>query len=86
MSKLRLLQKIASAGVETMYARDLELIRQRPDIRLLPLELLDSAPDFLEISRIPEFIRLAKECFPEQLDRHEAALRQDRQEPIAIGR
>ncbi len=80
-SKLRLLQKIASAGVETMHARNLELISRREDVELLPLQLRDSAPDFLEIRRIPEFIRLAKETFPEQLAAIEARLRSQNGQP-----
>jgi predicted acylesterase/phospholipase RssA len=75
MSKLRLLQIIASAGIETLYQRDLELIGARQDVELLGLSLLDSGPDFFETSRIPEFMRLAKETFPEQLARLEDDLR-----------
>lgn len=76
VSKLRLLQTIASAGVETMHHRDLALVRGRPDIELVPLELLDAGTDFFETRRIPEFIRLAKETFPEQLARIEDRLRE----------
>jgi len=86
MSKLRLLQKIASVGVETMFARDRALLEQRPDIELLPLELTDAGPDFLEIGRIPEFIRLAKESFPEQLARLEERLAVPGAQVAAAGR
>jgi hypothetical protein len=86
MSKLRMLQRIASVGVETMFARDRALIEQRPDIELLPLELTDAAPDFLEIRRIPEFIRLAKESFPEQLARLEERLAAPAAQVAAAGR
>jgi hypothetical protein len=67
VGKLRLLQTIASAGMETMYQRDLELISARPDVCLLPLQLPGSSPDFFEIRRIPEWVRLARDAFPEQL-------------------
>jgi hypothetical protein len=75
MSKLRLLQTIATAGVETMFQRDLELLGRRGDVELLPLELLDPRPGFFETRRIPEFIRIAKETFPEQLALIEDQLR-----------
>ncbi len=64
-----------------MHARNLELISRREDVELLPLQLLDSAPSFLEIRRIPEFIRLAKETFPEQLAAIEARLRSQNGQP-----
>ena len=67
ISKLRLLQTIASAGMETMHQRDVALISMRPDIELLSLKLPGSSPDFFEVGRIPEFIRLAREVFVEQL-------------------
>ena len=86
MSKLRLLQKIASVGVETMFSRDRALLEARADVDLLPLELTDAAPDFLEIRRIPEFIRLAKESFPEQLARIERRLARPLAEVAAAGR
>jgi hypothetical protein len=53
--------------METMYQRDLELISARPDVCLLPLQLPGSSPDFFEIRRIPEWVRLARDAFPEQL-------------------
>ena len=46
-----------------------------PDVELLELDLEDSAPDFFEIRRIPEFVRRAKETFPEQLAAIEERLR-----------
>lgn len=75
MSKLRLLQMIASAGIETMHQRDLSLIEAREDVELLPLQLFESGPDFFETGRIPEFMRLAKETFPHQLAQLEHHLR-----------
>lgn len=75
VSKLRLLQIVASAGIQTMHQREVELIRARPDVELLGLELDDSQPDFFEISRIPEFVRRAKETFPVQLAAIEERLR-----------
>jgi predicted acylesterase/phospholipase RssA len=75
MSKLRLLRIVASAGIETMHRREVELLRARPDVELLELELDDSTPDFFETRRIPEFVRRAKETFPEQLAAIEERLR-----------
>jgi hypothetical protein len=67
ISKLRLLQTIASAGMETMHQRDVALALERPDVEPLSLQLPGSSPDFFEVRRIPEFIRLAREVFCEQL-------------------
>ena len=67
VGKLRLLQTIASAGMDTMHQRDLALISARPDVSLLRIQLPGPSPDFFEIGRIPEWIRLAREAFPEQL-------------------
>ncbi len=75
VSKLRLLQIVATAGIQTMHQREVELLQTRPDVELLGLELDDSQPDFFEISRIPEFMRRAKETFPEQLAAIEERLR-----------
>jgi predicted acylesterase/phospholipase RssA len=75
IGKLRLMQTVAAAGIETMHRRDLEILRARPDVRLLGLELRDSSPDFFETRRIAEFVRAAKECFPEQLAAIEERLR-----------
>lgn len=77
IGKLRLMQTVAAASIETMHRRDLELARSRPDVRLLGLELGDSSPDFFETRRIAEFVRTAKECFPEQLAMIEERLRED---------
>lgn len=77
IGKLRLMQTVAAAGIETMHRRDVELLRRRPDVRLLGLELCDSSPDFFDTRRIAEFIRSAKECFPEQLVELEERLRED---------
>jgi len=75
IGKLRLMQTVAAAGIETMHRRDLEIVRSRRDVRLLGLELADSSPDFFETRRIAEFMRAAKECFPDQLAAHEEKLR-----------
>jgi predicted acylesterase/phospholipase RssA len=75
VSKLRLLQIVAAAGIQTMHEREVELAHARPDVELMALELDDSQPDFFEISRIPELVRLAKETFPEQLAAIEERLR-----------
>jgi predicted acylesterase/phospholipase RssA len=74
--KVRLLQAVAAAGMETIHARDVEILTSRSDVTLLPLELVDEAADFFEISRIPEYIRRAKESFPEQLEKLAALLRE----------
>jgi hypothetical protein len=76
ISKLRLLQMVASAAMETMHARDVAILSARPDVKLLPLTLPESDPDFFETSQIPHFVRLAKESFPGQLDRIEEELRE----------
>ena len=76
MSKLRLLQTVAAAAMETRHARDVSILSARPDVKLLPLTLPESDPDFFETSRIPHFVRLAKESFPGQLDRIEEELRE----------
>ena len=60
-----------------MHRRDVELLRLRPDVQLLGLELADANPDFFDTRRIAEFIRAAKECFPEQLVALEERLRAD---------
>jgi|GEM_PF-1518361 len=75
MGKLRLLQTVASAGIDTMHQRDVELLSQRSDITLVGLRFEDARPDFFDSRRIPEFIRTAKETFPAQLDEIEARLR-----------
>jgi hypothetical protein len=80
IGKLRLMQTVAAASIETMHRRDIELARSRPDVRLLGLELGDSSPDFFETRRIAEFVRTAKECFPEQLAAIEERLREDERE------
>jgi hypothetical protein len=77
IGKLRLMQTVAAASIETMHRRDIELIRQRDDVRLIGLELGDSSPDFFETRRIAEFVRSAKEGFPEQLARIEELLRSE---------
>jgi hypothetical protein len=67
IGKLRLLQTIASAGMDTMYRRDVALLENRPDVRLFSLHLPGSSPDFFDVGRIPQFVRAAREVFPEQL-------------------
>jgi len=76
--KLRLLQAVAAVGMETIHARDLELLSLRDDVELLALHLPDSNTEFFEISHIPEYIRRANESFPEQLDALEQRLRERR--------
>jgi hypothetical protein len=75
IGKLRMMQLVASAGIETMHRRDFELLNQRPDVELLALRLGDTGPDFFEVDRIPEFVRMAKERFPLQLAEIEDELR-----------
>jgi len=77
IGKLRLMQTVAAAGIETMHRRDVQLLKMRRDIRLIGLELDDANPDFFDTRRIAEFIRIAKECFPEQLVEHEERLRSE---------
>lgn len=73
--KIRLLQVVASAGIQTMHERDVALLEGRDDVQLLGLKLEESSPDLFDTSRIPAFIRAAKECFPEQLAAIERTLR-----------
>lgn len=75
IGKLHLLQTVAAAGIETMFQRDRQLLGDRPDVHLLGLELRDESPDFFERSRIPDYVRAAKESFPDQLTDIEARLR-----------
>jgi hypothetical protein len=75
IGKLRMMQLVASAGMDTMYRRDVEILRRRSDVEVLELELGDSGPDFFEVERIPEFVRMAKERFPVQLAAIEDDLR-----------
>ena len=75
IGKLRLLQTVAAAGIHTVHQRDVTLLAARPDITLLGLSFTDSGPDFFDTSRIPEFIRAAKESFPAQLAEIEERLR-----------
>lgn len=75
VGKLRLLQMVAATGIDTMHQRDTELLSQRPDVQLFGLTLPDSGPDFFDNSRIPQFIRTAKEVFPAQLAAIEEQLR-----------
>jgi predicted acylesterase/phospholipase RssA len=75
IGKLRLMQLVASAGIETMHRRDVEIAQRRSDVELLGLTLGDTGPDFFEVERIPEFVRMAKERFPLQLAAIENGLR-----------
>lgn len=74
IGKLRMLQLVASAGVETMHLRDVEILRAREDVELLGVELGDAGADFFDVDRIPHFLRMAKEGFPAQLETIEAGL------------
>jgi len=76
LGKVRLLQAVATASMQALHERDVELIAARPDVCLLPLELREPGTEFFEISRIPAYIRRARESFPEQLDAIEQRLRQ----------
>ena len=75
ISKLRLLRAVASAGVESMHDRTVDLLGYRPDVELFGLQLETCGADFFETRNIPEFIRIAKESFPDQLAEIEAELR-----------
>ncbi len=75
VGKLRLLQTVAAAGIETMHRRAVALLQQRDDVELVGLELGETAADFFDTERIPDFIRAAKESFPTQLAEIESALR-----------
>ena len=77
ISKLRLLRAVASAGVESMHDRTVDLLGHRPDVDLFGLQLETEGADFFETRNIPDFIRIAKESFPEQLAELEANLRRD---------
>jgi hypothetical protein len=73
--KVRLLQTVAAAGIQTMHERDVALLTLRPDVMLVSLQLGDASPDFFDVRRIPGFIRAARESFPEQLAALDATLR-----------
>ncbi len=73
--KVRLLQTVAAAGIQTMHERDVELLSGRSDVVLVSLKLGDASPDFFDVRRIPGFIRAARESFPEQLAAIDASLR-----------
>lgn len=75
VSKLRLIQMIASVGMDTMHQRDAALLRQRPDVHLLPLKIEDLGVDFFNLDKIPTALRSAKEWFPLQLANIERVLR-----------
>lgn len=75
MGKVRLLQTVAAAGMETMHERADALLGLRPDVTLLGLTLGDTGADLFEARRIPAFMRAAKSAFPKQLEEIEKALR-----------
>jgi predicted acylesterase/phospholipase RssA len=75
MSKLRIMQAVVAASIEHMHRRTADLMKARTDVEVLSLDLTDSSPDFFETQCIPEYIRAAKEIFPEQLAELEARLR-----------
>ena len=74
ISKVQLLQTVAAAAIETIYQRDVALLRAREDVTLLGLDLGDTGADFFETSAIPSFLRAAKEIFPDQLAALERSL------------
>jgi hypothetical protein len=76
ISKVRLLQTIAAAGIDTMHRRDVALLEHRPDVQLVALDLNEASPDLFDTRHIPAYIRSAKEIFPRQLARIEERLRQ----------
>ena len=47
LGKLRLMQTVAAAGIETMHRRDAELLRMRKDVRLIGLEARRLEPRLL---------------------------------------
>jgi hypothetical protein len=75
MSKLRIMQTVVAASIEHMHRRTIDLVQARPDVEVLTLDLNDSSPDFFETRCIPEYLRVAKEVFPEQLAALEERLR-----------
>jgi predicted acylesterase/phospholipase RssA len=75
MSKLRIMQAVVAASIEHMHRRTADLMRSRPDVEILTLDLTDSSPDFFETRCIPEYLRAAKEIFPDQLAELEERLR-----------
>jgi len=75
MSKLRIMQTVVAASIEHMHRRTSDLVGARSDVDVLTLDLTDSNPDFFETRCIPEYLRVAKEVFPEQLAALEARLR-----------
>ncbi len=75
VSKLRVIQMVASASIDTMHQRNAELLRQRSDVHLLPLEIEDLGVDFFDLDKIPSALRSAKERFPLQLAAIERVLR-----------
>ncbi len=83
VGKLRLLQTVAAAGIETMHQRALALLQQRDDVELVGLELGNTAAHFFDTERIPSFIRAAKDLFPAQLAEIERALREREDGPAA---
>ena len=58
-----------------MHRRAVALLQQRDDVELVGLELGETAADFFDTKRIPDYIRAAKESFPIQLAEIESALR-----------
>ena len=75
VSKLRVIQMVASASIDTMHQRNAELLRLRSDVHLLPLEIEDLGVDFFDLDKIPSALRSAKERFPLQLAAIERVLR-----------
>ena len=77
ISKLRLLRAVASAGVESMHDRTVDLLGYRPDVEIFGMQLEAAGADFFETRNIPDCIRIAKESFSEQLGELEAQLRRN---------
>jgi hypothetical protein len=75
VGKLRLLQAVVAASIEHMHRRDLELVRVRPDVEVIGLQLPDASSNFFDVACIPDYLRCANEAFPEQLGEIEAQLR-----------
>ena len=52
----------------------------RPDVDVIGLQLPDSRANFFDTASIPDYIRTAKESFPEQFARIEEQLRSEQRQ------